>query len=132
MVTNQNRNSVRYLLAYWAPILVYILIIFIQSSYPTLDTPAGSHVDKLLHLTAYAILGFLFARAYGASRLKGNTVWVVILGIVSASLYGILDEVHQYFVPMRRADMLDVGANILGSVIGGGIYWLFALRRRNL
>ena len=131
MVTNPRRNQFRYLLVYWAPILIYILIIFIQSSYPTLDTPTGSHLDKLLHLTAYAILGFLFARAYGASRLKNNTVWVIVLGIVSASLYGILDEVHQYFVPMRRADMLDVGANILGSVIGVGIYWLLYLKRRN-
>ena len=132
MVTNQRRNRFRYLLAYWAPILIYILIIFIQSSYPTLDTPAGSHLDKLLHLTAYAILGYLFARAYGASRLKNNTVWVIILGILSASLYGILDEVHQYFVPMRRADMLDVGANILGSVIGVCVYWIFNLKRRNV
>jgi len=112
------------------PILVYLLIIFIQSSYPSIDTSRGVHLDKLLHLVAYAVLGFLFARAYGASRLRGKVVLIIILGIASASLYGILDELHQYFVPHRRADLLDIGADILGSVIGVGLYWLLVLKNR--
>lgn len=112
------------------PILVYLLVIFIQSSYPSIGMSRGLHLDKLLHLAAYAILGFLFARAYGASRLRGNVVLIVILGIASASLYGILDESHQYFVPHRRADLLDVGADILGSVIGVGLYWQLVLKNR--
>ncbi len=84
----------------------------------------------MLHLVAYAVLGFLFARAYGASRLQGNVVLIIILGIASASLYGILDELHQYFVPQRRADLLDVGADILGSIMGVGLYWQLVLKNR--
>ena len=112
------------------PILVYLLIIFVQSSYPSIDTPKGSHLDKLLHLVAYAVLGFLFARAYGASRLRGKVALVLFLAIVSASLYGILDETHQYFVPQRRADLLDVGADVLGSIVGVYIYWQLFLKGR--
>jgi VanZ family protein len=130
MATNQGRNTVRYLLIYWVPILIYLLIIFIQSSYPSIKTPRGSHLDKLLHLAAYAILGFLFARAYGASRWRGKTALIMILGVVSAASYGILDEVHQYFVPFRQADLLDVAADALGSLLGVGVYWWFALKNR--
>jgi VanZ family protein len=124
------RNTLRHVLIYWLPILVYLLIIFIQSSYPSIDTPKGSHLDKLLHLAAYAVLGFLFARAYGAAHWRGNVVMIIVLGIVSASFYGILDELHQFFVPSRRADLLDVGADILGSIIGVCIYWGMYIKGR--
>ena len=124
------RNTYRYLLAYWMPILVYLLIIYIQSSYPSVHTTKGLHLDKLLHLVAYAVLGFLFARAYGATRLRGNVVLIIFLAIVSASLYGVLDELHQYYVPQRRADALDVGADILGSIIGVYVYWQLVLKGR--
>ena len=122
-------NTFRYLLVYWLPLLIYMLIIFIQSSYPTIDTPGPSHLDKLFHLAAYALLGYLFARAYGASRLQRHMALIVILAIASASLYGVLDELHQSLVPQRRADPWDVGADFLGSLIGVGIYWLKSLKR---
>jgi VanZ family protein len=125
------RIKYRYLIYYWIPILVYVFVLFIQSSFPSIATPKGSHLDKFLHVGAYSVLGFLFARAYGASRMRSNLVLVLILGIGSASIYGVLDEIHQYFVPFRKADLLDVGADILGSVIGACVYWWLQLKDRS-
>ena len=112
---------VRYknLLFYWFPIIIYCLIIFIQSSYPSPETaPDIPYLDKFLHFSAYAVLGALFLRAFKTTRLKDNIKLVIILSILASSFYGISDELHQYFVPYRNADIMDVLADIVGSICG--------------
>jgi VanZ family protein len=49
---------------------------------------------------------------------------MVILSVVLSSLYGVSDEIHQYFVPFREADLLDVLADTLGGILGVYIYHL--------
>jgi len=51
---------------------------------------------------------------------------MLILSVLLSSLYGIGDEIHQYFVPYRSADLMDVLADILGSFIGVYIYQAIA------
>jgi len=46
----------------------------------------------------------------------------MILSILLSSLYGISDEIHQHFVPSRNADVMDVMADILGSILGVYLY----------
>ena len=106
-------------LFYWFPIIIYCLIIFIQSSYPSPETvPDLPYLDKLLHFSAYAVLGALFLRAFKTTRLKNNIKLVITLSILASSFYGISDELHQYFIPCRNADIMDVLADILGSICG--------------
>lgn len=108
-------------LFYWFPILIYCLLIFIQSSYPSPEqVPDWPYIDKLLHFTAYALLGALLLRAFRTLRIKNNLKLVMILSILFSSLYGISDEIHQYFVPFRNADFMDALADMIGSV--GGVY----------
>jgi VanZ family protein len=73
---------------------------------------------------AYALLGVLFLRAFKTSRIKNNVKLMVILSVVLSSLYGVSDEIHQYFVPFREADLLDVLADTLGGILGVYIYHL--------
>lgn len=116
------------LLFYWFPVLIYCLLIYIQSSYPSAkNIPAVPNIDKLLHLAAYAILGALFFRAFRVQRFKENINLVIMLSILSSSFYGITDEIHQYYVPSRNADIMDIIADILGSICGVCIYYLFAI-----
>ncbi len=75
-------------------------------------------MDKLLHLAAYAFLGALFFRAFRTVSFKDNITLVIILSILSSSLYGVSDELHQHFVPFRQADIVDVFADMLGSFCG--------------
>jgi len=42
--------------------------------------------------------------------------------LISASLYGISDEIHQSFVPERDGSLLDVVADVLGAVCGVYVY----------
>jgi len=109
--------------AYWFPIFVYCLLIFIQSSRPSPDiTPHWPYVDKVLHFFAYALLSALFLRAFNTTRIKNNLKLIFILSVLLSSLYGISDEIHQSFVPYRTADPMDVLADILGSIAGVYLY----------
>jgi len=104
---------------YWLPVILYCLLIFIQSSYPaTQSLPSIPHMDKLAHTGAYALLGFLFFRVFQTTSIQKNAVLLVIFSALASSLYGISDEIHQYFVPSRTADIMDVLADATGSVLG--------------
>ncbi len=119
----------KYLLHYWFPVFSYCLLIFLQSSYPSPEiVPAVPHMDKFLHFMAYGILGILFFRAYSTLRIKNNVNLLIISSILSSSLYGISDELHQYFVPCREAELMDALANLLGSIGGVTVYCLSRLR----
>ena len=109
---------------YWLPILLYCLLIFIQSSYPSPDIgPHWPFKDKILHFTAYALLGALFLRAFSTTPIKQNLKLIFALSILFSSLYGISDEIHQSFVPYRTADVMDALADFLGSTFGAYIFF---------
>ena len=126
------RSKYKNFLFYWLPILIYCIVIFIQSSYPSPeDVPDIPYFDKFLHFSAYALLGFLFVRAYRTLRIKDNLNLVIILSILSSSIYGISDELHQHYVPFRDADMMDAFMDMLGSIFGAWIYYLFMVKYRS-
>jgi VanZ family protein len=93
-------------------------LIYVVSAQPTLPTVGEAWLDRLVkalsHSAEYAILAILVARPALAtrSRLSRNQV-VPLLGL--CFLYACSDEVHQYFVPGRVADVLDVAADTLGA-----------------
>jgi VanZ family protein len=108
---------------YWLPLILYCLFIYIQSDYPSPERiPVFPYVDKVLHVTAYGIMGILFYRAYQTLRLQDNIKILMFLSVVSASLYGISDEIHQSFVPFREADVADAIADMVGAISGVCLY----------
>ncbi len=122
-LTNKKLNKSHKFLYYWFPILVYCLLIFFQSSYPSPEhVPDLPYMDKLLHILAYALLGALFLRAFKTTQIKHHLKLVLILSILLSSLYGVSDEIHQSFVPYRNADLMDILADMIGSIIGVYIY----------
>jgi len=104
-------------------------LIFWQSSFPSIESiPELLYSDKLLHFFGYAVLGALFLRAYRTLRIRDNLKLLILLSILSSSLYGISDELHQYFVPSRSAEWMDIFADVLGSVFGVFIYQYFTTK----
>jgi len=87
----------------------------------------------VLHFIAYALLGALFLRAFKTTRIKHHLKLIFALSVLFSSLYGISDEIHQSFVPYRTADVMDVIADILGSVFGVGVFllWLKGYFKKN-
>ena len=115
---------------YWLPVIVYCLAIYIQSDFPSIEhIPSFEFSDKILHFGAYAVMGILFYRAYQTLRIKDDPRMLILLSVLSASLYGISDEIHQHFVPFRDASIWDIVANTFGAVGGVYLYHLWVTSR---
>jgi VanZ family protein len=80
--------------------------------------------DKMEHGVAFGILAMLFALSFSAVRGKNRTKRLIILTLLVA-LYGLSDEVHQYFVPGRDASFWDLCADAAGGFLAA----FFLLRR---
>jgi VanZ family protein len=110
-------------------------VIFYLSHQPgTLEQPLFPQQDKLLHLMAYAVLGFLGMGSVRATAhgYRPAQAWVVCLLV---GLYGVTDEFHQHFIPGRMVDGFDVVADIAGGLLGTWLmYYLVrrAIRHRQL
>jgi len=119
-------NKLHNFFAYWFPILLYCLLIFIQSSYPSPKIePNVPHFDKVLHFMGYALLGALFLRAFYTTSINRHLILIFMLSILLSGLYGISDEFHQSFVPYRDADVMDALADFLGGAFGAGVFLLW-------
>jgi len=107
-------------------------LIFIQSSHPSPDIgPDWTFKDKMLHFTAYALLGALFLRAFKTTRIKHHLKLIFTLSVLFSALYGISDEIHQSFVPYRTADYRDVLADIFGSIVGVYIFYQITIGKKS-
>ena len=77
--------------------------------------------DKFAHFVAYGLLSALVSTGlHRAPRPFGKPVlrWAPVL---FAGLYGISDEIHQYFVPGRTFSYLDMVADVLGAAAAQAI-----------
>ena len=123
------RDVMGQVLWYWAPVALYAGMIFFLSaqSHPEDQLPSflfKQISDKVLHAVAYGILSFLCYRAFRWSAGQAAARQAVVLAIVTASFYGITDEVHQAFVPFRESSWLDWLADTIGAAIGA-LSWRF-------
>ena len=79
--------------------------------------------DKFGHMFVYGMLVFLVLRSISKSNYTINQtlIWYIVLG---SSIYGIILECVQYFFSVGRYfENLDILANIIGSIIGGVLFW---------
>jgi VanZ family protein len=111
------------------PVVAYCCGIFYLSSLSTVPETFTSVPDKLGHVILYAGLGFLVALYFGRNY-KLDTILIWGLTAAFCFVYGISDEVHQYFVEGRCAEIGDVIADLIGGLLGGVL--TTELIRRNL
>ena len=117
------------LLWYWAPVALYAGTIFYLSSQSHPEEQLPSFLlkdvsDKVLHAVEYGILAMLCYRAFRWAAGPAVARQAVVLAIVTASVYGLTDEAHQFFVPFRESSWLDWLADTIGAAIGA-MSWRF-------
>ncbi len=109
----------------YIPLAVYWLILFILTSLPTTKLPNTKINDKIEHYLAFAVLAVFLSLAFHFQRKISILFKRPFLAtIILIAGYGLLDEVHQYFIPGRYCDMLDWVADVLGGLAGLGIVLL--------
>lgn len=102
-----------------ALVLAYMALIFYMSSLPVVNVPAPfAHFDKVVHFHVYLGLAFLLANASSGIHHRKRFLAAFLI----AAVYGISDEVHQYFVPPRECSFWDWLADISGAWVGAWIY----------
>jgi len=99
--------------------VLYLSLIFIQSSIPSEKIPRMDILsfDKIIHAGIYliaTILIYLSIREYRPFD-TGKIAW---LTFAITLLYGLSDEIHQYFVPGRHSSIWDFVADTAGITIG--------------
>ena len=117
-------------LSAWLPPLTLAAIIFIASSRSVPSfVPRFPYSDKIIHFGVYSAFAFLLARALTASSV--SPARALAIAVAGAFAYGILDEVHQSFVPSRTADVFDALTDGAGGLAGTFAYrWWLAFRSR--
>jgi VanZ family protein len=102
--------------------------IWFLSSQSILPQPKGIlGFDKVQHLIAYLVLtgalGLWIPPGFWQRRRALTLGLTALLG----SLYGVIDEVHQYFVPGRDCNVWDWLADTIGAILGAGAILLIRM-----
>ena len=100
--------------------LGWMALIFFLSSQPDVPAPElFSQQDKVAHLFVFGVLGLLLASALTPPAAASWRRVLLITALVT--VYGITDELHQYFVPGREASAWDVLADGVGGFLVGAL-----------
>lgn len=98
-------------------IIIAILSLMPSSSTSSISWGKGLPLDKIAHIALYAIYTYLVGRYLSGNTIKFATI--ALLSLLIPIFYGILMEVLQYYLsPSRFFDILDIIANIIGSIVG--------------
>lgn len=97
----------------WTAAIAWAAVIFVVSAMPGSNLPGGYSVQA--HFLEYAALAALL---FGALTLDRPARQALVLAVLIASLYGVSDEWHQSFVPLRTPDPMDWLVDTLGAVVG--------------
>mgnify|MGYP006300021001 CR=1 FL=1 len=113
-----------YRIAFWSALVV----LFVASSIP--DVPVNTslrsgggdiRLDYLFHFLAYVTIGFLYLHAYQPT----------LTGIFLIIGYAVVEEIHQYWIPGRTLNPVDLGFDLAGLGIIILIWFLGRRRTRN-
>ena len=111
------------------PVIIFTILIFILSSFrqklplPGEGVSAPDYSMYIYHIGEFGLFTMLLMLGfYPQFKLY------FLIGI--SLLYGVLDEIHQFFVPTRYFDVVDILCNSIGVVLGV-IFCLIIYRNKN-
>ncbi len=111
------------------PAILFYLLIFLLSSR---DIRVGfdiQHLDKVAHFLEFGLMGFFLAIGFfNATSLSPSMKSFLTFG--SGLILAVLDEFHQFFVPLRQSDIMDILADAAGLIFGIFVFRYLAARRK--
>lgn len=98
----------------WLVTIIIVILIFYISSLTFAGGGGTGYLSYIYHFTAFSYLALFLL----ISITKGkNSKNLIAIGIILALVYGISDEIHQYFVPGRFYSLKDILVNFIGILI---------------
>lgn len=86
--------------------------------------------DKGAHFVEYGVLAALMAHAFNGTWPAMRAWSLFALAWPATVFWGLLDEIHQAYVPGRVADAVDLAADAFGGFIGVVAYLVVRARRQ--
>jgi len=86
-----------------------------------------------VHFFVYLVFGMLLLWWRGSIPGRSTGRILIEAGLVG-TIYGLLDEIHQSFVPGRTSDPMDLVTDVAGLVTGvtiGALFLIFAKRHEH-
>jgi VanZ family protein len=103
------------------PALVLAAGIWYLSSQPVLPQPEGLlGFDKFQHFLAYFVLTAAIALWFSREKWRRGFGFPALAAALG-SLYGVVDEIHQRFVPNRTCDVRDWLSDTLGALVAAAV-----------
>ncbi len=99
--------------------VAWMVVLWILSSVPGLRNgtlggiPIWPTVQNGLHPVAFGVLSAAWYWTLLPTGASGNRVWAFGL----TTIYGMIDELHQRFVPGRTSSLLDVALDAAGAIL---------------
>ena len=95
-----NKVPVHVIITAWAPAVIYMLLLSFISHTPgdQITLPPFTYSDKLIHFSAYTILGILFSireplmNKLSRSKISSTSI---LPGLAVGLMHGVGDEIHQ-------------------------------------
>lgn len=121
MAQNLRNNFILFHIKIWLPTVAYCGLIFYLSSIAIpIEIEQMKLPDKALHFIEYGVLSSLLFFSLKKSMPAHNVKTIAMLSILFSGLYGVSDEIHQYFVPGRISSVGDVIADFAGAAVFQG------------
>lgn len=100
-------------------LIFFWIVLLILTSLPGKDLPDLKINDKIIHFTAFFVLGFLLYLSLKIQDKSFNIKKYSLLAALAVLIvYAFLDEQHQRFIPGRSCDTADMIADIAGGFLG--------------
>ena len=113
-------------------IVILILTGLPGSCFPHVKPALG--LDKVAHIIMYAVFSFLCLWGYRQQYVNNGKAYqkrALLLAVIISIAYGGLTEIMQeFFVPLRTGDWFDLLADVIGTCLGGLIFYLFYRQRK--
>lgn len=116
-------------LLYWIPAILYAAMIFGLSHE---SHPPGAQLgpDYLLHFLEYGLFALTVVIGLTGGFRESLDSKRALLAWFLAAFYGLVDEIHQYFVPERFASVQDWVADSLGAAVVVALCFFVLSRRK--
>jgi hypothetical protein len=95
-------------IAVWIGIIVVYLLVFLRMAVP----------EERSHMIEYGVLAvFIHEALKERFSMSGRKLKPALIAILITSLFGIIDECIQLFIPVRVFDPIDIGFNTLAGLM---------------
>jgi VanZ family protein len=123
-------------LSYILPPLAWMGFIYFLS-----DQPASGYArfkgaldflpwrQELVHVALYFVLTLLIARLAAMAFLgrgAADLYKLAAIAVLFSVLYGIMDEIHQRYVPGRNPSLVGIIADTLGAIVAASLWVTWA------